>query len=79
MRIVGDQRKAQKPPVLDRKAKAKSLEEASLLKASPKSRWKVCRGENFSIDPVFYLFFHSLALILPHFTFDRNTVSVVLE
>lgn len=44
--IVGDQQKAQKALVHTQTGKAKSLEEANLPKASTKSRWKVCRGEN---------------------------------
>lgn len=46
--IVGDQQKAQKTLVPNHNGKAKSLEEATLLKASPKSRLKVCKGKHLN-------------------------------
>lgn len=46
--IVGDQQKAHRATVASQKRKAKSLEEATPLKASPKSRWKECKGENLA-------------------------------
>lgn len=48
--IVGDQQKAQKAPGPRQKGKARSPEEAILLKVSTKNRSKVCKGENFSIN-----------------------------
>lgn len=53
--IVGNQQKAQKTQVPSQKGKAENLEEVTLLKASPKSRWKVCKGKNFYA--VFFIFF----------------------
>lgn len=60
--IVEDQQKAQKALTPGQKENGKSLEEATLLKALPKSRLKVCKGENFKIHYLFsfmlYFFFH---------------------
>lgn len=47
--IVGDQQTAQKATVPRQKGKARSLEEVSLQKASPKSRSKVCKGESYTV------------------------------
>lgn len=49
VRIVDDQQKAQKAAVPSQKGKAKSLEEATHLKALTKSRSTVCKGESFMI------------------------------
>lgn len=46
--IVGNQQNAQKTQVPSQKGKAENLEEVTLLKASPKSRWKVCKGKNLN-------------------------------
>lgn len=47
--IVEDQQKARKALMPGQKGNGKTPEEATLLKALPKSRLKVCKGENFKI------------------------------
>lgn len=50
VRIADDLQKAQKALLHSQRGKAKNLEEAAPLKASPKSRWKVCKGEASRIE-----------------------------
>lgn len=45
VRIVEDQQKAQKALMPSHKENVRSLEEVTLLKALPKTRVKVCKGE----------------------------------
>ena len=45
----GDQEKAQKAPAAGQREKAKNLVAVIHLKASPKTRWKVCISKNSSV------------------------------
>lgn len=83
--IVGDQQKAQKALGPSQKERAKNLEEANLLKVSPKSRWKVCKGEAPSIllgpvfQPVFVYYQWSCNLSYRNFIHDCGVVYTLLS